>query len=76
MHAVIPFAMAALSLFAMSTCIDANPAAAFMFLLAATVLWGPAGKSPQSLHFRKTIHPLELAIHSLSIRVRKCWSQE
>ena len=66
MHAVIPFAMAALSLFAMSTCIDTNPAAAFMFLLAATVLWGPAGKSHQSVYFRKIFKPLELATHSFS----------
>jgi len=42
-HAFVPFVIATLALGTMSALIDTNPATAFLAMLCATVLWGPAG---------------------------------
>jgi hypothetical protein len=42
-HAFVPFVIATLALGSMSALIDTNPATAFLAMLCATVLWGPAG---------------------------------
>ena len=42
-HATIPFVLATVALAFMAAEIDENPTAAFIAMLVATVLWGPAG---------------------------------
>ena len=42
-HATVPFVIATAALGCMSAMIDENPSVAFLSMLGATVLWGPAG---------------------------------
>lgn len=43
LHCFVPFVMAAGALSCMALFMDYDPSAAFVCLLGATVLWGPAG---------------------------------
>lgn len=43
LHSAIPFLVGAGSLMAMAFFMDSDPSAAFVALLGATVVWGPAG---------------------------------